>query len=123
MVVLLTWIMIPFSLYSICRALENVHTKACSETENTSGPRVYRQHHHPTPPLVSQDYHRDFLLGGRKKRLGSPVTHLGSRVQGVQRPGTEGYPRGNVQDEASPPERQRAKAVLLAVVFHCGKDT
>lgn len=29
----LTWTMIPFSLYSACRALENVHTKAWSEKE------------------------------------------------------------------------------------------
>lgn len=29
----LTWIMIPFSLYSACSALENVHTKAWSKKE------------------------------------------------------------------------------------------
>lgn len=29
----LTWIIIPFALYSACRALEKVHTKACSEKE------------------------------------------------------------------------------------------
>lgn len=38
MIVHLTWIMIPLSLYSTFRALENVYTKACSGRENTSGP-------------------------------------------------------------------------------------
>ena len=31
----LTWMMIPFLLYSACSALENVHTKAWSKKENT----------------------------------------------------------------------------------------
>lgn len=34
----LTWIIIPFALYSACRALENVHTKAWKRGRNTSEP-------------------------------------------------------------------------------------
>lgn len=66
-IVHLTWIMIPLSLYSTFKALENVHTKACSERENTSGPGAcfllpYRQ-----PPQVPKSFTATTCLeeGGR----------------------------------------------------------
>lgn len=46
--------------------------------------------------------------GGRQSLELHVVAHLGSRIHGVERPGEEGHPGRNVQDEPFPPKRQRS---------------
>lgn len=48
----------------------------------------------------------------RRRKLGPcVVTHLGSRIHGVERPGKEGHPGRNVQDKTFLPKTQRSKVL------------
>lgn len=60
------------------------------------------------------------MLNGKNKRKKekeawtTSVTHLGSRIRRVQRPGKEGRPGRYVQDETFPPKGQETKFQLFA---------